>query len=189
MLRPLVLTALAFALAVPAAPARAADDDLIRQLINACVGCRFPKDLHGRDLHGLRFVGADLVGVDFSHANLNGATFTGCDLENAKFDDADLRNARFVGTHLANTSFARAKLDGVKMQGADFSGRAGRYGPYGRSWYTYGYDDDALVDVQPAIDRAMREVERQLRYLREHPPVIPPIPSIPPVPPAPPSPD
>ena len=191
MLRPLVLTALAFALAVPAAPARAADDDLIRQLINACVGCRFPKDLHGRDLHRLRFVGADLAGVDFSHANLNGATFTGCDLENAKFDDADLRNARFAGTHFANTSFARAKLDGVKMQGADFDGRGavGRYGPYGRSRYTYRYYDDALVDVQPAIDRAMREVERQLRDLREHPPVIPPIPSIPPVPPAPPSPD
>ncbi|MBV8750117.1 MAG: pentapeptide repeat-containing protein [Candidatus Eremiobacteraeota bacterium] len=191
MIRPLVLAALAVALAVPAAPARAADDDLIRQLVNACVGCRFPKDLHGRDLHGLRFVGADLVGVDFSRANLNGATFTGCDLENAKFDDADLRNARFVGTHLANTSFARAKLDGVKMQGADFDGRGavGRYGPYGRSWYTYRYVDEALANVQPAIDRAMREVERQLR---EHPPVMPsmpPMPVIPPVPPAPPFPD
>ena len=80
MIRPLLLAALAFTIALPAIPA-AAEDDLVRQLVNACVGCRFPKDLRGRDLHGLRFVGADLSGVDFSRADLKGASFTGSDLE------------------------------------------------------------------------------------------------------------
>ncbi|MBV9407301.1 MAG: pentapeptide repeat-containing protein, partial [Candidatus Eremiobacteraeota bacterium] len=182
---------LALTVALPPAPAPAAQDDLARQLIEQCVGCRFPKDMRGRDLHGVRFVGAELRDADFSRANLSGAQFIGSDLAGARFDDADLRNAHFVAVEFRGTSFARAKLDGVKMQGADFDGRGavGRYGPYGRSWYTYRYVDEALANVQPAIDRAMREVERQLR---EHPPVMPsmpPMPVIPPVPPAPPFPD
>ncbi|MDB5028658.1 MAG: hypothetical protein JWO66_2347, partial [Candidatus Eremiobacteraeota bacterium] len=52
MIRPLAIAAAALALAValPAVPA-SAEDDLVRKLVDACVGCRFPKDLHGRDLH------------------------------------------------------------------------------------------------------------------------------------------
>src|ERR1700730_14737582 len=115
-LRPIVLAALTSALVLPAAPA-IAQDDLSRQLIDQCVGCRLPKDLHGRDLHGLRFIGSDLRNVDFSHANLRGARFSGADLDGAKFDDADLRDARFEGVSVHGTSFARAKLDGVKLSG------------------------------------------------------------------------
>src|SRR5437660_892072 len=47
--RSIALAALALALVLPAAPV-AAEDDLVRQLVNACVGCRFPKDLRGREL-------------------------------------------------------------------------------------------------------------------------------------------
>ena len=96
----------------------------MRQLVNACTGCRFPHDLHGRDLHGLRFVGADLRDVDFSHANLSGAQFTGADLQNARFDDADLRNARFAGVRFGNTSFARANTAGIVMEGVRLDARS-----------------------------------------------------------------
>ena len=119
MIRPLALTlaAVALLLAVPAAPA-AAQNDLARQLIDSCMGCRLPKDLHGRDLHGLRFTGTDLRDVDFSHANLSGAKFTGADLDGTRFDDADLRNVQFVGVRLRRTSFARANTAGVRFVGA-----------------------------------------------------------------------
>lgn len=131
MIRSLALTALAFVLAAPAAPAVAADDDLARQLISSCVGCRLPKDLHGRDLHGLRFVGTDLRDVDLSNANLRDAEFTGANLDGTRFDGADLRNARFVGVRLRRTSFARANTEGISFVGAsvsqaDVDGVAGR---------------------------------------------------------------
>jgi uncharacterized protein YjbI with pentapeptide repeats len=130
VIRFITLTVLALAVAVPAAPALA-EDDLARQLISSCVGCRLPKDLHGRDLHGLRFVGSDLRDVDLSHANLRDAEFTGSNLDGTRFDDADLRNARFTGVRLRRTSFARANVEGVRFVGAsvgqgDIDGAAGR---------------------------------------------------------------
>jgi Pentapeptide repeats (8 copies) len=73
--------------------------------MDQCVGCRLPKDLHGRDLHGLRFIGSDLRNVDFSRANLRGARFSGADLDGARFDDADLRDARFEGVKLSGVNF------------------------------------------------------------------------------------
>jgi uncharacterized protein YjbI with pentapeptide repeats len=132
VIRSLALAALALALAAPASPVLAADDDLTRQLINSCVGCRLPKDLHGRDLHALRFVGSDLRDVDFSHANLRDAEFTGANLDGTKFDDADLRNARFTGVRLRHTSFARANTDGAKFVGASVS-QGDLDGPMGRT--------------------------------------------------------
>ena len=130
MIRPLVLAALMLLIGATPAPG-AAQDDLARRLIDACVGCRLPKDLHGRDLHGLHFVGSDLRDVDFSHANLSGADFTGADLDRTRFDDADLRDARFVGVRLRGTSFTRAKTDGVKFVGASVtqSDATGSLGP------------------------------------------------------------
>jgi uncharacterized protein YjbI with pentapeptide repeats len=130
VIRHLALAALALVLAAPAAPA-SAQDDLARQLIDTCMGCRLPKDMHGRDLHGLRFTGTDLRDVDFSHANLSGAKFTGADLDGTRFDDADLRNVQFVGVRLRRTSFARANTAGVRFLGAsvtqaDIDGVAGR---------------------------------------------------------------
>ena len=166
MLRPLALAlcALTLTLAVPAAPA-GAEDDLVRQLVNACLGCRFPHDLRGRDLHGLHFVGADLRDVDLSRANLNGAVFTGADLENARFDDADLRNTRFTGVRFANTSFARAKLDNITMEGV-------RLGPGA----IVGADYAAFLHRCAACDLSGTAggVERRLRDLALHPPTIPP---------------
>ena len=117
MIRSLVLAAFALLVCAPAAPA-AAQESLSRQLIDACIGCRLPHDLHGRDLHGLRFVGSDLRDVDFSHANLSGAEFTGANLDGTRFDDADLRNAHFVGVRLGRASFARANIDGISFVGA-----------------------------------------------------------------------
>ncbi|MDB5028659.1 MAG: pentapeptide repeat protein [Candidatus Eremiobacteraeota bacterium] len=130
MIRQLALAALATLLAATAPPALA-QDDVARQLIGSCVGCRLPHDLHGRDLHGLRFVGSDLRDVDLSHANLRGAEFTGANLDGTRFDDADLRNARFVGVRLRHTSFLRANTDGVRFVGAqvsqsDVDGASGR---------------------------------------------------------------
>jgi hypothetical protein len=192
----LALAVLALGVALPAAPARAAQDDLVRQLIDACVGCRFPKDLHGRDLHGLRFVAADLRDADFSHANLNGAQFTGANLAGARFDDADLRNAQFVGVEFGGTSFARAKLDGVTMRGvrltagsiigADSARFLRDCGGCDVGGYPYLRDRVPAmsgvlvlprVPMIPRIDMMPPEVERSLRELertmREHPPVIP----------------
>jgi uncharacterized protein YjbI with pentapeptide repeats len=104
-----------------ASPPAGAQNDLSRQLVDACVGCRLPHDLHGRDLHGLHFVGSDLRDVDFSHANLSGAEFTGANLDGTRFDDANLREVRFVGVRLRGTSFARADVSGVRFIGASVS--------------------------------------------------------------------
>jgi hypothetical protein len=163
-LRRLTLAALALALIIPAAPARA-EDDLVRQLVNACTGCRFPKDLHGRDLHGLHFTGADLRGVDFSRANLNGAVFTGADLADARFDDADLRNARFTGVRFRNTSFARAKVDGIEMTGVRIDARS-----------IVGIDYRRFVNGCTGCDLSempLSNMGRRLRPLAIHP-IIPP---------------
>lgn len=171
MFRHLALAALVAAVALPPAPAPAAQDDLVRQLIDQCVGCRFPKDLHGRDLHGLRFVGADLRDADFSHANLNGAQFTGSDLAGARFDDADLRNARFVGVEFRGTSFARAKVDGVTMRGVRLGPGSIVGADYKRFLRDCGGCDVADLPVMPPeFERSMRELEQTMR---EHPPVIP----------------
>ncbi|MEA2688920.1 MAG: hypothetical protein QOD51_1527 [Candidatus Eremiobacteraeota bacterium] len=195
---------------MPVLPASAADDDLVRQLVNACTGCRFPKDLHGRDLHGLHFTAADLRGVDFSRANLNGAVFVGADLVDARFDDADLRNARFTGVRFRNTSFARAKTDGVLMEGVrlDTGSIVGAdYRLFVRGCTGCDLSEMKLSNVErklrrismnpPAIDAdmeramraadaAMRAADTQMRAveraLRLHPPVIPPMPPMPPVP-------
>jgi hypothetical protein len=195
VIRLLALTVLAVALAVPAAPALA-QDELARQLISSCVGCRLPKDLHGRDLHGLHFVGADLRGVDFSRANLNGASFTGADLQDARFDDANLRNVRFTGVRFRNTSFARAKLDGITMEGVQLDARAIVGADYARFIRTCSGCDLSGMTMS-RVERRLREVDRMLRNLQarrfdvdfgwprrfEIPPV-PPVPPVPGVPPA-----
>ena len=116
MLRTLVTIAFALMLLAPSSPG-VAHDDVARRLIGACVGCKLPHDLHGLDLHGLRFVGDDLRDVDFSHANLQDAEFTGDDLDGTHFDQADLRNVRFVGVHLHAATFAGARTDGVRFVG------------------------------------------------------------------------
>ena len=130
MIRSFAFAALVLLVAVPSAPVNA-DDDSMRGLIGSCVGCRMPKDLHGRDLHGLHFVGADFRDVDLSGANLRDTEFTGANLDGTRFDGADLRNAHFIGVHLRRTSFARANTDGVTFVGAsvsqgDIDGPAGR---------------------------------------------------------------
>ncbi|MDB5039417.1 MAG: hypothetical protein JWN27_143 [Candidatus Eremiobacteraeota bacterium] len=170
-IRSIVLAALGAALVTPAVAAvpALAQDALSRQLIDQCVGCRLPKDLHGRDLHGLRFIGSDLRNVDFSRANLRGARFSGADLDGARFDDADLRDARFEGVSVHGTSFARAKLDGVKLSGADFDGH-GRVGLH-RAAHERGYVwiEDGEIAIPPI-------------------PLSPPLRVVPPAPPGPPPP-
>jgi uncharacterized protein YjbI with pentapeptide repeats len=130
VIRTIAVAALAALIGTVVQPA-VAGDDLPRQLIDGCVGCRLPHDLHGRDLHGLHFVGTDLRDVDFSHADLHGAEFTGANLQRTRFDDANLRDAKFIGVRLDGTSFARAAVGGVRFVGAhvtqgDLSGDAGR---------------------------------------------------------------
>ena len=194
MIRHLTLAALALVLAAPPAPAAAADDELVRQLIDSCVGCRFPKDLHGRDLHGLRFVGADLRDVNFSHANLNGAQFTGANLAGARFDDADLRNAQFVGVEFRGTSFARAKVDGITMRDVRLGAGSIVGADYKRFLRDCGGCDVAdsgylrypgpgmlvlpriariprIAVMPPEVERSLRELERTMR---EHPPAMSP---------------
>lgn len=190
MFRPLLVAALALVVASPPAPAPAAQDELVRQLVNACVGCRFPKDLRGRDLHGLHFVAADLRDADFSRADLSGAEFTGADLAGARFDDADLRNARFVGVEFRGTSFARAKLDGVTMRGVQLGADSIVGADYHRFLRDCNGCDVAdlprgrfafpvmpalprippTAAMPPEVARSLRDLERQLR---EHPPVVP----------------
>jgi Pentapeptide repeats (9 copies) len=188
MFRRLALIAAIALLVLPAAAPARAEDDLVRQLVNACTGCRFPKDLHGRDLHGLHFVGADLRGVDFSRANLNGAAFVGADLEDARFDDADLRNVRFTGVRFGNTSFLRAKTDGIVMEGVRLDARSIIGADYKR--FVRGCTGCDLREMSASsAERALRElairppvippalvsgeVARALRELQLHPPVIP----------------
>jgi Pentapeptide repeats (9 copies) len=192
MLRRLALiAAIALLVLPPGAPARA-EDDLVRQLVNSCMGCRFPKDLHGRDLHGLHFVGADLRGVDFSRANLNGASFVGADLQDARFDDADLRNVRFTGVRFGNTSFVRAKTDGITMEGVRLNARSIVGADY-RTFVRGCTGCDLREMSASSAERALRElaihppvvpeslvsgeVARALRELQLHPPVVPVVPS------------
>ncbi|BDE06088.1 hypothetical protein WPS_13640 [Vulcanimicrobium alpinum] len=214
MVRTLLCAAALTTLLLGAVPARA-DDDLTRRLIDQCVGCTFPKDLRGRDLHDLRFVGSDLRDVDFSNAKLSGARFVGADLAGARFDGADLRNARFEGVRFRRTSFARAKIDGVRMTGVDLSGTAivgtdpHAFDVRGRGWARMGDRDGAelgaipplpvlppIPDVGPQVERALREAERSMRRLQieggpctrvwiRGVPPIPPRRAAPPAPPAP----
>ncbi|HZX68281.1 MAG TPA: pentapeptide repeat-containing protein [Candidatus Elarobacter sp.] len=121
MIRTLAIVAAVLLVGLPAGPVRANDDDLTRKLIDSCIGCRLPKDLHGRDLHGLKFVGADLRDADLTHTNLSDAEFTGSNLEGARFDDADLRNAGFIGARLRHTSFLRANIAGAHFVGIKVS--------------------------------------------------------------------
>ena len=188
MFRRLALVAAVALLALPPGAPASAEDDLVRQLVNSCAGCRFPHDLRGRDLHGLHFVGADLRGVDLSRANLNGASFVGADLEDAKFDDADLRNVRFTGVRFRNTSFARAKTDGVVMEGVRLDARSivgADYKQFLRGCtgcdlremplsYAEGRLRGAFINP-PVIPAPVisRDVERALRDLQTHPIVIP----------------
>jgi len=129
VIRPFIVVVIALAVTVPAAAL--AQGDALRSVIGSCTGCRLPHDLRGRDLHGLRFVGADLRDVDLSRANLRDSEFTGADLDGTRFDDADLRDARFVGVRLHGTSFARANTTGVTFVGASV-GQAEVDGPAGR---------------------------------------------------------
>lgn len=188
MLRRLALLAALVLLVLPPGAPAGAEDDLVRQLVNACTGCRFPKDLHGRDLHGLHFVAADLRGVDFSRANLNGASFVGADLQDARFDDADLRNARFTGVRFRNTSFARAKTDGVVMEGVQLDAHSIVGADYKRFLrgctgcdlremplsYAEGRLRGVFINPPPIPAPVIsRDVERALRELQTHPIVIP----------------
>ncbi|HEY4439086.1 MAG TPA: pentapeptide repeat-containing protein [Candidatus Elarobacter sp.] len=88
-------------------------------MIDGCVGCRFPTDMHGRDLHGVRFVGSDLRGADFTRADLHDAHFVGSDLHGARFDDANLHGAEFVGANLRGASLARVDFHGSRLIAAN----------------------------------------------------------------------
>ena len=100
----------------------AAADELPRALIDGCVGCRLPHDLHGRDLHGVHVVGSDLRGADLRGADLHDAHFTGANLRDAHLDEANLRGAEFVGANLRGASLARVDLHGSRFIAANLRG-------------------------------------------------------------------
>ena len=91
------------------------------------------RDISGRDLRGVRaegrnlaglkavgallrdgrFEGANLAGADFTGANLSNAHLQGADLTGAKFTGADVEGAAFEGAILTNADFAGASLFGT----------------------------------------------------------------------------
>ena len=84
---------------------------------------------------------------------------------------------RFTGVRFRNTSFARAKLDGIEMEGVRLDARA----IVGADYRTFlrGCTGCDLREMS-----VMRDVQRQLRILRYRDFMVPPI-GIPPVPPIP----
>lgn len=79
----------------------------------------------GRNLSGLKAVGALLRDSHFEGANLIGADFTGANLSNAHLQGADLSGAKFTGADVEGAAFEGAVLSGVDFTGASLFGTTG----------------------------------------------------------------
>ena len=119
---PALFAALVMLVAALPLATRASEDASDTALNAHCVGCDLSRrDLHGRDLHGARYIGTDLHDADLRGADMRDAKFIGVNLRGAHLERADLRNGAFTGVNFRDVAFAGARLSGVRMTGADFS--------------------------------------------------------------------
>lgn len=129
MKRALIVVALIFAAAGPAAAQNAAQIARVEGGGN-CPGCDLLQiDLSfrtaaGRDYSGARLIQAGLVAgiydrTNFSNADLAWADGAAGRFTGARFNGARLENANFVGAYLGGASFAGANLSGANFAGAE----------------------------------------------------------------------
>lgn len=87
-----------------------------------CIGCDLARaDLHGRDLHAVKWVGTDLRSADLRAANLRGAHLAGVDFTGADLRGADLRDASLAGVDLRDAKLDGARFEGARLAGVDLS--------------------------------------------------------------------
>jgi uncharacterized protein YjbI with pentapeptide repeats len=70
-------------------------------------------DLKGRDMKGIKILGANMVSVDLRGADLSGAT-----LENIMFHNAKLDGANLTGATIRNCGFEEASIKEARFSGA-----------------------------------------------------------------------
>jgi uncharacterized protein YjbI with pentapeptide repeats len=120
--RSTLLVLLAFALvAVPAAPAGAADDSVGSCVIRQATSCV------GADLEGADLTHADLQGADLRHADLRVANLTAANLAKANLSGANLQGAKLVhvmayGANLSSVLMEKADLWQGSFELANFDG-------------------------------------------------------------------
>lgn len=104
------LATLAATIALPSAPACAADPAAVAKLhggIVDCVGCNLS--------------GADLTNTCVKEHDLHGANFDGANATLMCMSFANFTNASFRGTELSGANLAGAKMDGADLTGAKTS--------------------------------------------------------------------
>jgi uncharacterized protein YjbI with pentapeptide repeats len=104
-------------------PATSAAGDTSDTALNShCIGCDMSRrDLHGRDLHGARYIGTDLHETNLRDADMHDAQFIGVNLRGAHLERADLRNGSFTGVNFRDAALAGAHFTGIRITGAEFS--------------------------------------------------------------------
>ena len=84
---------------------------------------RLVGDFSGKDLKGIKLVGADLSGCNFAGADMRGVVCYGADLSAADCTRVDIRDANLCRANLCGTKFVHAKLDNVNLRFAVASPR------------------------------------------------------------------
>ncbi len=116
------IASVGLATTVIAAPAQAANDQDVAQLLETgmCQSC----DLSNANLTGAHLIGvdlrdADLTGATLSYANLEGADLTGATLVDTDLSGAFLTNALLDDTLISNVDLSDSTLIYTSLDGAD----------------------------------------------------------------------
>ena len=78
-------------------------------------------DLKGRNMKGIKIVGANMVSVDLRGADLSGATLENIMFHNAKLDGANLTGATIRGCMFEDASVKEANFSGARITESDMN--------------------------------------------------------------------
>jgi uncharacterized protein YjbI with pentapeptide repeats len=136
-----LLTTLAV-LAFGAPQAAGAADRAVARLVvfsGPCAKC----ELSGRNLAGVRFIGADFSEAAFVGSDLREAQFLGSSFHNADFSRADLSDAEILGADFVSADLSKARLSGALMSGSRFASVSFRNADLSRAVMTGSVFTDA----------------------------------------------
>jgi uncharacterized protein YjbI with pentapeptide repeats len=78
-------------------------------------------DLKGRDMKGIKILGANMVSVDLRGADLSGATLENIMFHNAKLDGANLTGATIRNCGFEDASIKEARFSGARITESDLN--------------------------------------------------------------------
>jgi len=78
-------------------------------------------DLKGRDMKGIKILGANMVSVDLRGADLSGATLESIMFHNAKLDGANLTGATIRNCGFEDASIKEARFSGARITSSDMN--------------------------------------------------------------------